>query len=151
MSEPAAIRAATVADAKAVEALILPLFEQSIAPSFTEEGRKVFRAFAAADALASRLRGGNLGLVLEDAAGIAAYGERDGDHIRLLFVRADRQGEGLSRTVLDALTDGLAAERVTLNASDYALARYRRLGFVPTGPRTIVDGIAFTPMALTLS
>ncbi|MCR9222224.1 MAG: GNAT family N-acetyltransferase [Alphaproteobacteria bacterium] len=145
-------RPARLADAPAVSALLGPLFERHIAPTFPEErGRALFRAFVEAEAVATRLSAGAVAFLIEDASGAAAYGERDGAHIRLLFVRDDRQGQGLSRRLLAALIEGVDATAVTLNASDYARPRYRRLGFVETGPRGIEAGVVQTPMRLSIS
>lgn len=147
-----ALRPARPADAPAVGALLRPLFERHIAPTFpAEEGRARFRAFVAAEAVASRLTAGAVAFLIEDALGAAAYGERDGTHIRLLFVRDDRQGEGLSRRLLAALIEGVEGPAVTLNASDYARPRYRRLGFAETGPRRIEAGVVQTPMRRSIS
>ncbi len=145
-------RPARPADAAAVSRLVTATFDDQIASAYDETGRKTFRALVTADAIADRLAAGSVGVVLRETRQPVAYGERDGRHIRLLFVRRDRQGRGLSRRLLDALLDGLdgavAARSVTLNASDFALPRYRALGFVPTGPRTKRNGLHYTPMRL---
>ncbi|WP_350049155.1 GNAT family N-acetyltransferase [Marivibrio sp.] len=75
-----------------------------------------------------------------------AYAERDGGHIRLMVVAGDRQGRGLSRRLPAGLPDGFEGEAATLSASDFALPRYRALGFVATGPRTCFNGVVHTPM-----
>lgn len=142
------MRRALPADAPAIERLIVPVFEATIAPTLGDDGRKSFRAFVTADAIAGRLAGGNVALLVEgegDGPPIA-YGERDGAHIRLMFVALDRQGRGDSRRLPTGLLDGVETPAVTLNASDYARPRYEALGFVATGPRTVVDGIVKTPM-----
>ena len=146
------MRPALPDDAPAIERLILPVFEETIAATFDEDGRKTFRAFVSADAVAGRLRGGNVAFLIphDGRRTPVAYGERDGAHIRLMFVAMDRQGQGLSRRLLTALLAGLEAPFVTLHSSDFARARYEALGFVATGPRTVVNGIVHTPMTKTL-
>lgn len=141
------MRRATPEDARAIERLIRPVFEARIAPTLEETGRRTFRAFVAAPALAARLAGGGVAFLIADAHGLpVAYGERDGGHIRLMFVALDRQGEGLSRRLLEALVADVAAPAVTLNSSDFARPRYEALGFAATGPRTMVNGVVHTPM-----
>ncbi|MBP5856162.1 GNAT family N-acetyltransferase [Marivibrio halodurans] len=141
------MRRATPKDARAIERLIRPVFEAQVAPTLEETGRRTFRAFVTAPALAGRLSAGSPAFLVEGSDGRpVAYGERDGAHIRLMFVALDRQGNGVSRLLLEALIADVEAPAVTLNSSDFARARYESLGFTATGPRTMVNGIVHTPM-----
>jgi len=146
------MRPASSADAPAIERLIVPVYEAAIAPTLGEEGRTIFRAFVSAGAVAERLATGNAAVLIDEEGigGPVAYAERDGGHIRLMFVAANRQGRGLSRQLLAGLLDGFGGGAVTLRASDFAVPRYRALGFVATGPRTCFNGIVHTPMRKAL-
>lgn len=148
------MRAAGSRDAPALERLIVPIFDATIAPTLEEKGREIFRAFVSSEALAGRLAAGNPAVLIEEVQGDGtpiAYAERDGGHIRLMFVALDRQGQGLSRRLLAGLLDGFDGDAVTLRSSDFARPRYEALGFTATGPRAIVNGIVHTPMRKLLT
>ncbi|QGZ39160.1 acetyltransferase (GNAT) family protein [Pseudoduganella flava] len=81
-------------------------------------------------------------------AGVVAM--RDNGHLFHLFVRRDLHGRGLGRQLWEFARDEAIAlgnpGTFTVNASDHAVAMYRRLGFVPAAPRAEHDGIAYLPM-----
>ena len=56
----------------------------------------------------------------------------------------------LWQAVRDASIAGGNTTGFTVNASLYALPLYERLGFVATGPKVEMDGIAFVPMRMAL-
>ena len=71
-------------------------------------------------------------------------------HVGLLYVRRDRQGQGLGRRLL-AYAEELAAAAgdavVTLNASQKGYDFYRHVGYVANGPLRHYDpDITVTPM-----
>ena len=141
------LRPATAADVPAISALLSPLFEEFIAPAYSEEGCATFRAYIEPNALMARLADDHSGWIAEIGGELVGYIERSGAHINLFFIRADRQRQGLSRQLLDAALAGTGFARVTIHASDYAVPIFHRLGFRPTAPRRAETGIIHTPMA----
>lgn len=137
----------------AVCALVERSFRQFVAPDFPPEGVEEFLEFAAPAALVERLQDDARVLVAEADGEIVGVIELKGcEHLTLLFVDAEAHGRGLGRRLVER---GLElcrrgdpeAERVTVNASRYAVPVYRRLGFEPIGPERTENGITFLPMA----
>jgi len=139
-----------------VSDLIARVFEEFIAPGYTEEGRQEFLRYARAGALLERMQAGNATLVA--CAGSQIVGvlqARDGSHISMLFVEKAFQGRGISRALLSraialARKANPDVAQMTLNSSPYALPIYEKLGFRATTAEQIQNGIRFTPMALDL-
>lgn len=82
----------------------------------------------------------------EDLAGVAAL--RDGRHLFHLFVAPVFQRQGLARQLWATVMAKMATnpEGITVNSTLYAVPVYERFGFVATGPRVEMNGIAFVPM-----
>jgi GNAT superfamily N-acetyltransferase len=105
-----------------------------------------------AEAIARHLERGFVYHVAEDDGAIAGFvGMREGRHLFHLFVGTPWQGRGLSRRLWDcargaAIAAG-GAPPFTVNASNYAVPAYLRLGFVPTGPMMEKNGVRFNPMS----
>ena len=63
-----------------------------------------------------------------------------------MATRSDSRGNGLAGVLLDhvhATTPGL----LVLDAQTYLVSWYTTLGYVPTGPEFVEDGIPHVPMA----
>ena len=63
-----------------------------------------------------------------------------------VVTHADARGNGLAGVLLDhvhATTPGL----LVLDAQTYLVSWYATLGYVPTGPEFVEDGISHVPMA----
>ncbi|MDB5960091.1 MAG: family N-acetyltransferase [Massilia sp.] len=77
-------------------------------------------------------------------------GMRERQHVFHLFVGTPWQGRGVARRLweharAEALAAG-AAPPFTVNASNYAVPAYEKLGFVRTAPMMEKNGIQFNPM-----
>ncbi|MGK5028317.1 GNAT family N-acetyltransferase [Janthinobacterium sp. DSP2-3-3] len=87
-----------------------------------------------------------------ELAGVVAM--RDNTHLFHMFVPRALHRRGMARRLWQAARDAsIAAGNTTgftVNASLYALPLYERLGFVATGPKVEMDGIAFVPMRMEL-
>lgn len=138
-------------------------FRQSLAATYESVGRVAFRMYVGEPALASRLARGVLALVAREAGSVVGYAEVQGrgrvldgrDHLSLLFVDPARQRRGVARALLADIVARLRAlpappAELTVNAAPGALAAYRRLGFVATGPLAMREGVRAVPMALRL-
>jgi GNAT superfamily N-acetyltransferase len=79
-------------------------------------------------------------------AGVAAL--REGRHLFHLFVSPTFQRLGLARQLWLALKAAAVppTEEFSVNSTPYAVPVYERFGFVATGPRVEMNGIAFVPM-----
>ena len=141
------IRGAEAGDAAEIAALIVGAFQTFIAPDYGEEGQTTFARFAAAEAIVGRLAADSGGWVASRAGEIVGYIEMLGDHISLLFVRADLNDAGIAGGLLKRILGVRCGARVTVNSSPYARPMYERLGFVAIGPESAKDGIIAVPMA----
>lgn len=132
-------------------ALVERVFMEFEAPEYPPEGVAEFLAYIEKGHIAGMLESGQMRLWCCRAGGrLVGVLAACGLHISLLFVDPAYHRQGIARQLLEAM---LAAGRefapgeVTVNASAYGLAAYRRMGFRETGSRQTKNGITFTPMA----
>lgn len=75
---------------------------------------------------------------------------RNETHISLLFVEAAYHKRGIGRALIKYVSEYICNEegfeRMTVNASPYAVGFYHRLGFCDLGEEETNDGIRYTPM-----
>lgn len=146
------IRPATPDDAERISALIMRL-----SPSFTlhpdGEGAEEFFARVTPQVIRGHLESPEYAYLVadeEDGALAGVVGIRGNSHLFHLFIDPAHQGCGLSRRLWEMAMD--AAIRAgnpgefTVNSSLYAVPIYERYGFVATGPRMEMHGIAWVPM-----
>lgn len=127
--------------------MIEAAFDAGIAPHFSDTGCATFRKFAIEERIRARLVGESDGWVATGAAGeILGYVEMTDDHVRMLFIRPDRQRRGVGRRLLEHVLSQRGSRGITVNSAPNSDGFYLRMGFEPTGPRQEKDGIVFTPM-----
>jgi GNAT superfamily N-acetyltransferase len=147
------VRDATVDDAPRISALLIALAEEFIVGEFSTEGRLHLLAHFGVSEMETRLEAREYRFqVAEDGVVLAGVvGVRAATHLQYLFVARSHQRAGLARRLwelarLDAIRDGNAAGRFTVNASAYAVPAYERLGFRSVGPVKEANGVRFQPM-----
>ena len=124
-------------------ALVLRVFLRFEAPDCTDEGveefRKTLRDKSFHDALTvyGAFRESELAGVIATRGG--------GKHIALFFVDVNHQRRGVGRRLFEAVR----TDNMTVNSSPYAIPVYQKFGFIPTAPEQTVNGLRFTPMALS--
>ncbi len=139
-----------------VAEMIARVFDEFIAPEYSEEGVQEFLKYASADGLRERLQNNHFTLLATEQDRIVGMIEvRNTHHISMLFVDKAYQRQGISRTLLDKALTICRDKRpdlktVTVNSSPYAVPIYQRLGFRALEPEKVVHGIRFVPMALEL-
>lgn len=121
--------------------LVWSVFLQFEAPEYGETGTAAFRAFLRDPEQIGRLKVWGAWMAGELAGMIALLDS----HIALFFVRAQYQGRGIGKALFRWVSSA-AAGPLTVNSSPYAEKIYQRLGFLPTGPEQVRDGIRYTPM-----
>ena len=89
-----------------------------------------------------------LALDRDRIVGIAA--ERDGSHIRKLFVDPAYHRQGIAAALMDAIIAAMETPRITLNSSRHGLPFYLKYGFVPTDTEQNHKGFIYTPMEYNL-
>lgn len=140
-----------IATVAAVARLLRTLSLEFIVADVAPEQAATFLRENDADALARRLADGFVYHVAEDDGAIAGFiGMRAQQHVFHLFVGSPWQRRGVARRLWEfarahAIAAGGAAP-FTVNASNYAVDAYARLGFVRTAPMMEKNGIQFNPM-----
>ncbi len=144
-------------DEQRVSELIAEVFDEFIAPDYEAGGVEEFRRHIVPDDILGRhMRGESFVLLAEEAGELVGVIDiRDGSHIRLFFVRKERQGMGIGRKLFELAVDrcrhedpGLTA--ISVNSSPYAIPIYESLGFIASQPEQIKNGIRHTPMTCRL-
>jgi GNAT superfamily N-acetyltransferase len=140
-------------DEQRVSELIEAVFDEFIAPDYESGGIEEFRKHIVPhDILGRHMRGDSFVLVVEEAGEmVGVIDVRDGSHIRLFFVRKERQGRGIGRKLFELAVDRCRQEdheltAITVNSSPYAVPIYESLGFVVSHPEQVKNGIRHTPM-----
>jgi GNAT superfamily N-acetyltransferase len=149
------IRPAMPEDAEPISALIMRL-----SPSFTLRpdgaGAEEFFATVTPEVIREHLASPEYAYLVaqEEGALAGVVGVRGNSHLFHLFVDPAMQGRGLSRrlweTAMDAALRAGNPGEFTVNSSLYAVPVYERYGFVATGPRVEMHGVAFVPMKLVV-
>jgi len=154
MRERIAFREMASGDERAVSALIEDVFDEFIAPDYGPGGVEEFKKHIVPEDLLQRhLNGDSFIIVAEEHGGLVGVIDvRDGNHIRLFFVRKDHHDEGIGRNLFSlamerCVSDNPALEEITVNSSPYAIPIYESLGFFITQPELVRNGIRHTPMA----
>ncbi len=146
----------TLGDEAGVVDLVLRIFSEFVAPQFSQEGIAEFKKFVSADALADRLRTGNIFLIAESGKEIIGVIEmRENSHIALLFVEKSRQRRGIAKELVRKSIEicrnrNPEIQKITVNSSPNAFIAYQKIGFVSVENEKIKDGIRFIPMELIL-
>ncbi len=155
MKSSIGIRDATVSDALRISALLSALAEEFIVADFAAEGRLHLLAHFGVTEMEERLKAAEYRFQLaEDGAElVGVVGVRAATHLQYLFVAKSHQRAGLARRLWElarrnAIRDGNAVGRFTVNASGYAVPAYERLGFRRVGPVREANGVRFQPMEL---
>jgi len=145
------IRRGTVQDAERISMFITALSEEFIVREFTTEGRAHFLCEHSTTEVHQRLAGDFRFYLAEDGdelAGVAAI--RSNAHLYYLFVAKPYQGIGLAQRLWTRVKeDSLALGNpgtFTVNASNYAVRAYERLGFRQTEPTREKNGVLYNPM-----
>jgi GNAT superfamily N-acetyltransferase len=139
----------------AVFQLVQRVFDRFEAPDYAPLGQQEFYKYANLQAYHERTQNHRIWVCLAGGRLAGMIEIRHFSHISLLFVEAEYHRKGLGRklwqTALTAcLEQNPDLKVVTVNSSPYALPVYERLGFRPTAPEQLVNGIRFIPMSLNL-
>lgn len=131
-------------------------FARFDAPDYSPEGIHNFRKFVNDDTLRKMFVAGHyqMFVAMDGSQCVGMLTIRDRSHISLLFVHKDYHKNGIASALIKYVSryvlDEEGIERLTVNASPYAVGFYHKRGFKDLGAETVADGIRFTPMELKL-
>lgn len=152
MSKPFTIRQMKSTEEERVCDLIQRVFNEFVAPHYSQEGVQEFLRYIDPVLLAERIQSNHFILLAELGEELAGMIEvRHWNHISLLFVddRFHRRGiaRELIRKALDISKSGCSElSEVTVNSSPNAVEAYEKLGFHVQGSERTEHGIPFVPM-----
>jgi len=140
----------------AVCALVTRVFNEFVAPDYSDDGVEEFLKYVEPNSLLARSQENHFVLIatlLEEIVGMIEV--RDHSHISLLFVDKRFQRIGIGKELLRkslevCFSHKQGLSQISVNSSPYAVEVYRKLGFRRQGPRQTVQGICFDPMVLDL-
>ncbi len=146
-------------EAEELHRLVMRAFDEFVAPDLPEGGREHFNEYASAARLGAPERQQETVVAMSEGrpVGVGRIGRRyEVPHIDLLFVEKEMHGQGVAREIVRGLLEiarreDPAAERVTVNATRYAVPFYARVGFAPSGEERVMAGIISTPMETALT
>lgn len=136
--------------------LVWEVFAEDLAPVYTREGVEEFQKFIKYENIIPKVQSGELvffGAWDEDVlCGVGAVQRRG--HISLLFVKKDRQRQGIGRMIFQSICQYLSqipgVGRVTVHAAPSAVEAYRHLGMYAIAPEQFSNGIQFVPMEMQI-
>lgn len=157
MESPISYRFMQAGEEGAVCDLVIRVFDEFIAPEYSPEGVQEFLSYIKPNLLWNRSRANHFVLVAVAQGEVVGVIEvRDYDHISLFFVDKEFQQRGIGKELMGRSL-GICRNRksdvsqISVHSSLYAVPVYEKLGFLPSGPRQITNGMIFVPMVLELS
>ncbi len=129
--------------------MIFHTFYKYILPTYTTEGVEFFRDTTSPMSFKMNTFDGSVTLYGAFSGDLlcGVIGCRGTNHICLFFTHKDYMGQGIGKKMFAhflARTD--KSNPVTVNASDYGVPIYQKLGFEVTDSRKEENGIVYTPM-----
>lgn len=129
--------------------MIFKTFYKYILPTYTIEGVEFFRDTTSPLSFKMNTYDGSItlyGAFFEDVL-VGVLGKRGTNHICLFFVNCDYMGQGIGKKLFNYFIKTVDNTiPVTVNASDYGIPIYEKLGFNKTGERKEDNGTVYTPM-----
>lgn len=127
--------------------LVWQVFLAYEAPDYTQEGVDEFDKTIHDPKYMSALRLYGA-FMQEELVGVIAT-RNNGTHIALFFVEGKYHRQGIGKQLFQYVQSRCPSAKMTVNASPYAVAIYRRLGFQAADHEQVVHGLRFTPMEYT--
>lgn len=136
--------------------IVTEVFNEFVAPQYSEEGITEFYKYANAANLAERSKENHRTVIAEHNNNPVAIIEiRNNIHISLFFNKAKLQRKGIGKQLLKyaidmCLKNNPEIQKITVNSSPNATKAYEKMGFKAEGKEQCIHGIKFVPMSLEL-
>lgn len=143
-------------DGTKVSEFISVVFNEYVAPGFSQDGIDEFMKFIKPDAIESQLKENHFAFIATIGAKILGVIEvRNNNHVALFFVDGHFQRKGIGKKLLQKALELCGRNdnefsKITVNASPNSIRAYETMGFEPTDVEQCKNGIRFVPMALRL-
>ena len=144
------IRAATPEDVRPALDFAQAIFEQYVLPDFDPPASERLGLHMDNEEQMQAYQEGRWAMfVAFDGLRIVGMAcERDGSHIRKLYVDGAYHRQCIAKALMDAILAEMPARTITINSSRHGLPFYLSYGFVPTDVEQNSNGFIYTPMAL---
>ncbi|MBJ7550961.1 GNAT family N-acetyltransferase [Marinomonas ostreistagni] len=145
------IRTLQLSDVEVASGVCIAAFDQSVASSLPAEGIETFAKISAPEAFRERMSKDTMMLVAEIETNIVGFAElREGNHVSMLFVRPDRQQQGIGKALLTQLIKHARSPSISVSASLSSVTAYQTFGFILSGEINQIAGLIYQPMTMTL-
>ena len=138
MDIPIEYRRVKPGDEDSVHKFISDVFNQFVAPEFSQEGIDEFMTYVQPDALAGHLKTDHFGIIASSGSDIiGVIVVRQHSHVALFFVDARYQRSGIGRKLLSKALEicdrhGGKPSKLTVNASPNSKSAYEKFNFEAT-------------------
>lgn len=143
-------------DETGVSEFISVVFNEYVAPGFSQDGVDEFMKYIRPDAIKGQLEENHFGFIAAVGSKIVGVIEvRNNNHVALFFVDGGFQRKGIGKTLLQSAI-ALCGSRdpdfskLTVNASPNSTTAYETMGFKTTDVEQCINGIRFVPMVWRL-
>ncbi|GHO89785.1 GNAT family N-acetyltransferase [Dictyobacter formicarum] len=149
----------TKADESEIEGvykLVKSVFDQYVAPAYTDQGIQEFYKYIQLPAIKERLHRKYFILLAKVENEIVGVIEiRNYEHVSMLFVSSHYQRKGIANNLLKRAIKICKQyvpnlETISVHSSPNSVHIYKKLGFEKTAEEKETNGIKFTPMTLHL-
>lgn len=124
--------------------LALSVFMEFEAPDYVEQGINTFKDFVQNKEMTDNL---DIYAAIDHGNVVGVIATRnEGNHIALFFVDGKLHRNGIGKKLFQIVLENSTAEKITVNASPYAVEIYRHLGFVELDKEQLTDGIRYIQM-----
>ena len=131
--------------------MIFHTFYKYIMPTYTTEGIEFFRDTTSAMSFKMNTYDGSVTLygAFDKKVLCGVLGCKGTNHICLFFTHKDYMGKGVGKQLFGHFMEKTdKSQPVTVNASDYGIPIYEKLGFEVVGDRFFDHGTVHTPMKM---
>lgn len=130
--------------------LVWKVFNEFESPEYSQEGIDEFRNFLDDKDKISQL---TIYGAFENQKIVGVIAMRK-KHISLFFVKKEHHRKGIGKALMkyafndlnDKNTGNIDEDKITVNASPYAVEIYKKLNFVSVDTEQVTNGIRYTPM-----
>jgi len=150
------IRNATIDDAQAISSLVMVTAKAQLRDEFSDDGWVLFQRLLSEktqiDLLKNKAFNYRVAIINNEIVGVLAA--KNISHLFHFFIHPNWQNQGVGGKLWASYLQNISAIKsinsVTVNASDFALKFYLKIGFTIKQPRKINNGMCFTAMEYSL-
>lgn len=150
------IRIATIDDARAISTLVMHTAKEQLRNEFTDDGWELFQRLLSektqTDLLRNKAFNYRVAVISNDIVGVLA--SKNASHLFHFFIHPNWQHRGVGSKLWERYLQDISTIKsinsVTVNASDFAVGFYLKIGFSIKQPKQVKNGMCFTAMEYSL-